>query len=241
MGFSTLDQPILGSAVQHTGLQTFTFCYGLFTRTDFQRSIINYGTSKMNRLIFLACGISLLMGPHSSLAQHRGGHGAGTTGTRGGASSTDDLKDFKRAMALQASPDQVDQFRRLTVSTQAVRKSAQDLVKLAENASKSDLLLATNHVASELDTAQVDNQRFLRTFSGVQKSELKEVTKKLSKANSDVTKESKDLTREVERSQITGKQISGIAEKLDVALSDLQARQLAIGNEMGIQSEAGSQ
>jgi len=63
----------------------------------------------------------------------------------------------------------------------------------------------------------------------------------VSKANSDVTKRSKTLTRDLERSRITGQQISGVAEKLDKALSDLQARQIAIGSEMGIQSEGSSQ
>jgi hypothetical protein len=94
-----------------------------------------------------------------------------------GASSTDDLKDFKRAVALQASPDQVVRFRRLTES----------------------------------------------------------------KANSDVTKRSKTVTSDLERSRIARQQIYGVAERLDKALNDVQARQLAIGSKMGIQSEGSSQ
>jgi len=200
-----------------------------------------YGTPNMNRLLWLVCGIVLLMNPYALLAQRRGGHGAGTTRAPAGASGTDDLKDFKRAIALQASPDQVVQFRRLTESTQVARKSAQDLLKLAENTTKIDLFRSTDHLAVALDTAQTDNQHFLQSFSDVQKSGLKEAVKKVSKANSDVTKRSKTLTRDLERSRITGQQISGVAEKLDKALSDLQARQIAIGSEMGIQSEGSSQ
>jgi hypothetical protein len=150
------------------------------------------------------------------------------------------LKDFKRAVALQASPDQVVQFRRLTESTQAARKSAQDLSKLAEKASKTDLFRSTNPLVGALEEVQTDNQKFLQTFSAVQKSGLKEVTKKLGKANSDVMKRNKGLTQDLERSRIAGLQISGIAEKLDKALSDLEARQLAIGSEMGIQSTGSS-
>jgi hypothetical protein len=195
----------------------------------------------MNRLLWLVCGIVLLMNPYVLLAQRRGRHGAGTASAPAGESSADDLKDFKRAVALQASPDQVVQFRRLTESTQVARKSAQDLLKLAENASKTDLFRSTNPLASALEIAQTDNQNFLQSFSPAQKSGLKEVTKKLGKANSDVTRRNKALTRDLERSRIAGQQISGVAEKLDKALSDLQARQLAIGTEMGIQSEASSQ
>ena len=194
----------------------------------------------MKRLLWLVCGIALLTTPCALLAQHRGGHGGGTTRAAGG-STTDDLKDFKRAIALQASPDQVTQFRRLTESTQVARKSAQDLLKLAENASKTDLLRSTDDLAGALDKAQTDNQHFLQSFSDAQKSGLKEITKKLDKANSDVTKRSKALARDLERSRIAGQQISGVAEKLDKALSDFQTRQLAIGNEMGIQSEDSSQ
>ena len=181
------------------------------------------------------------MNPCALLAQRRGGHGAGASRAPGGVSSTDDLKDFKRAIALQASPDQVVQFRRLTESIQVARKSAEDFLEVAKDAGKADLLRSTDHLAVAIDKAQIDNQRFLQTFSDVQKSGLKEITKKLGKANSDVTKRSKALTRDLERSRISGQQISGVTEQLDKALSDLQARQLAIGSEMGIQSEGSSQ
>jgi hypothetical protein len=196
----------------------------------------------VNRLICLVCGIVLLlMSPHSLLAQHRGGRSAGAARAPAGASSTDDLKDFKRAVALQASPDQVIQFQRLTKSTQAARKGAEDLLQLAENSSKLDLLRSNSPLTSALEEAQTDNENFLRSFSAVQKSGLKDVTKKLGKDNSDVSKRSKTLTRELERSRVAGQRISGIAEKLDNALSDFQARQLAIGSQMGIQSDGNSQ
>jgi hypothetical protein len=195
----------------------------------------------MNRLIGLVCGIVLLINPHTLLAQSRRGQGANTAPRPTGVSSTDNFKDFKRAIALQASPYQTVQFRRLTESTQAARKSTQDLLKLAEDASKTDLLRSTNLLSSALEEAQTDNQNFLQSFSALQKSGLKEVTKKLGKANSEVTRQNKALTRDLERSRTASRQISGVAEKLDRTLSDLQARQLAIGSEMGIQSEGSSQ
>jgi hypothetical protein len=76
------------------------------------------------------------------------------------------LEDFKRAVALQASPDQVVQFRRLTEGNQVARKSAQDLLKLAENASKSDLFRSTNPLTSALEGVQTENQKFLVTVFG---------------------------------------------------------------------------
>jgi CHAT domain-containing protein len=151
------------------------------------------------------------------------------------------LKDFKRAVALQATPDQVVQFQRLTKSTQAARKSAQDIQQLAESANQPDLFRYPNPLTSAVEEAQTDNEQFLQSFSAVQKSGLKDLTKKLGKANSDVTKQSKALTRGLGHSRIDGKQIAGVVEKLDKALSDFQTKQLAVGTEMGIPGEGSSQ
>jgi hypothetical protein len=114
-------------------------------------------------------------------------------------------------------------------------------VKFSENASKTDLFQSTDLLTSALEQAHTDKQNFLQNFSAVQKSELKKITKKLDKADSDVTKRSKALTSDLERSPIARQQISGVAQRLDKALNDVQARQLAIGSEMGIQSEGSSQ
>jgi hypothetical protein len=242
MRFSGWTSRYWSASLPHIGLQSFAFFYGLFTFDRFAaRLSSNYGTPDMNRLTWLVCGIVLLMIPHTLLAQGRRGQGASTAPRPTGVSSTDDFKDFKRAIALQASAEQVVQFGRLTESTQVARKSAQDLLKLAEDASKTDLFRSTNPLPSALEKVQTDNQNFLQSFSALQKSGLKEVTKKLEKTNSDVTRRNKALTRDLERSRTASRQISGVAEKLDKALSDLQARQLAIGSEMGIQSEGSSQ
>ena len=194
----------------------------------------------MSRLTWLACGIVLLMGPHTLLAQRRGAQGAGAGRAPAGVSSTDDLKDFKRAVALQATPDQVTQFQQLTRSIQAARKGAQDLLHLVGNGSKSDSFQDTDALAKAVEGAQTDNDRFLQSFSAVQKSGLKDVTKKLEKATSDVTKQSKALRGRLGPSGVDPKQF-GVVEKLDKALGDLQTKQFAVGSEMGIQGEASSQ
>jgi hypothetical protein len=224
-----------------SGYQVLLSFAGLRSSDRFSETYLNYGTPNMNRLLWLVCGIVLLMNPYALLAQRRGGHGAGSARAPVGESSADDLKGFKRAVALQASPDQVAQFWRLSESTQAARKTAQALLKLAENPSKTNSFRSTDELASALERTRTDNQKFLQSFSSVQRSGLKGVTKKLDQANSDVAKRRKALTRELERSPIAGQQYSGIAEKLDKALGDLQARQLAVGTEMGIQSEGSSQ
>jgi hypothetical protein len=55
----------------------------------------------------------------------------------------------------------------------------------------------------------------------------------------EITKQNKALKQRLGQSKIDGKQIAGIAEKLDKALGDFQTEQGALGKEMGIQ-DAGS-
>jgi hypothetical protein len=65
--------------------------------------------------------------------------------------------------------------------------------------------------------------------------------KELEKANSDLTRQSDALAGGLGNSRIGGRQIASLAEKLDQALGDFQAKQLAVASEMGIQGEGSSQ
>jgi hypothetical protein len=185
----------------------------------------------------MVCGIVLLIGPHLLLAQRHGGHGAANSPNS--PSNSDDLKDFNRALALQATADQKTQFQELTRSTQAARTGTQDFLHVAESASRIDLLHLSEPLTETVEEAQADSEKFIRSFSEAQKSGLKAVTKKLGKANAEITKQSKALNQRLgqSRSKIDGKQIADIAEKLNNALDDFQTEQTALGTEMGIQRD----
>ena len=199
--------------------------------------------SAANRRSWLVCGALLLMFACVLMAQHRGGRGAGgKSGSTGvGDTETEQEREFARAAAVQATSDQVTQFQKLSKSTEAARKSAHDLLQLHENADQPDLFHATHSVTTAVDEWRSENQQFLKSLSGAQKSGLKDLFKKLEKADSDVAKENKALAQELEASKVGGKQVLEAAKKLDQALRDLQAKQLALGTEMGIQSAASSQ
>jgi hypothetical protein len=127
----------------------------------------------------------------------------------------------------------------LTKSTEAARKEAQNLIQQAENANPdSSRYVGLNDAIEE---AQSNNLQFVRSFSASQRSGLKPLIKKLSKAESDVSKQSKALTQELGRSNIEGKKIASVVEKLDKALTGFEIEQLDIGKEMGIQPEEHSQ
>ena len=196
----------------------------------------------MNRFSLVLCQITLLACPSMLLAQ-RGNHGTGagpTTPAPSNPTPNSDISDFNRAVALQATPDQIAQFQRLKKSTQAARKDAQSLIQLPQNASKPDSSRYAD-LNDTIDEARTNNLQFMRSLSTSQQSGLKTQTKKLAKADADISKQSKALTQESERRPIDNKKISGLVEKLDNALSTFQSEQTDIGKEMGIQSEEHTQ
>jgi len=178
------------------------------------------------------------MSPHALLAQHGGHGGAGagrpSTGASNPAPNSSDINDFNRAIALQATPDQVARFRQLMKSTEAATKEAQDLTQHAENADEPDSSRYAG-LNDAVEEARSNNLQFLRTFSASQQSGLKHLTKKLSKADSDVSKQSKALAKELGLSEIDAKKTANVVQKLDKALTGFQTEQLDIGKEMGVQ------
>jgi hypothetical protein len=196
----------------------------------------------LNRSSLLICKIALLVCPQALMAQ-RGVHGAGSGQPPSGASNpapNNDINDFNRAVALQATPDQVARFRQLTKSVETARKESRNLIQHAENGDRAD---SSGYAGlnNAVDETQSNCQRFLGSFSTSQQSGLKPLTKKLSKADSEVAKQSKALTQDLGQSQIDSTKIGNVVEKLNEALSSLQTEQLEIGKEMGIQLEEHSE
>jgi murein L,D-transpeptidase YcbB/YkuD len=196
----------------------------------------------LNRSLVLLCQIVLLMCPSTLLAQ-RGGHSAGhpATGASNPTPNTSDISDFNRAIALQATPDQIAQFQQLNKSTEAASKEAQNLIQHPENQPPENATRPNSSrytdLSNSLDEAQTNIQHFVSSFSTAQQSGLKPQIKKLSKADSDVSKQSKTLAQELERSQIDDKKLAAVAEKLNKTLTGFRAELIDLGKEMGIQPE----
>ncbi len=165
----------------------------------------------------------MVLSPAMLLGQHRGSHGA-TAPPPAGQTSSDDMKDFSRAIALQASPEQVNTYRQLTSSLDSARKRVADFQHPAEGVSTSEFARA-KAVSDAADDAQGDSERFLSSFTDAQKSGLKALAKKARKADSEIMKQSKVLN---------GSPSHPAAEKLGKSLQELQESQLAIAKEMGI-------
>ena len=179
----------------------------------------------MNRLAVLILA-GALISPCISYAQH-GRH----ADEKGQEETAKVINSLHYAMAVQAVPDQVPQFKAATKSTAAARKNVQELQqKAAANAAGvgADIKL----VIQSVDQAKADNDTFVKNFTSPQKSLLKDFVKKLNKADSEVTKS----YRELDKAGDNMAKVAEAAEKLEKALTDFQKDQADLGAEMGIQS-----
>ncbi len=164
---------------------------------------------------------------------------SGCAGGSDAGTSDSGLTDFNHALAVQATPDQASRFLSLAKSTEAARKQAQDLLRLAAKAD--DPAEFSQHVASLKDAVeevQSGNRSFVKSFSKSQKSGLKELTKKLDKADSEITKQKKALDQRLGLPQGDDEGVASLADKMEKALAEFQAQQLSLGKEMGIQAPA---
>jgi len=209
-------------------------------------------------------GIVLLAGPTTVVAQrHGGGGGGGAAGSgnnsrpiiclhdcpalREGLSAEDDLKDFRRSIAVQASDEQRAAFVKILQYTQAasdrLRDFQQSLQKISVSVSPVALALADRGTALDqaIERVRAGNQNFLDSFSDAQKSGLKEITNKLAKEDSDLDKEVKTLDQVVQISKPENAQLAASATSLDKKLASFQDEQLVLGREMGILIDTESQ
>ena len=195
----------------------------------------------MSRVAVLVMGAMLLLSAPSLLAQHggHGGGGGGRRGTPGGGNTTDaSLTDFNHALAVQATPDQTSHFPELTKSTETARKLAQELSELSGKAgSPTEFSQKSAALKSAVEEAHGANQDFVKSFTKSQKAGLKELAKKLDKADSEVAKQWKELERQL-GSKANGEGIAGLADKLEKALEEFKSQQISLGTEMGIQAPA---
>jgi DNA repair exonuclease SbcCD ATPase subunit len=180
-----------------------------------------------------------LLFPLAVLAQHGGRHGA-STGSGGGTTAPPEDPDtatFKHAVAVQATEEQIGQFRLMMKSTEAARQQAHDLQHLGPNASDS---VALTHKAtglqSSVEEAQRQNRDFRRSLSDSQEAGLKNLTKKLTKSDATVSKDAKAISQQLQQGMLTSEWLGNAAANLEKALVVFQSDQLNLGKEMGIPS-----
>ncbi|MGB7600702.1 MAG: hypothetical protein WBM24_10385 [Candidatus Sulfotelmatobacter sp.] len=203
------------------------------------------------RLKTLVLGAALFVYPGASFAQHGGGGGhiGGSAAGSGGLSSgnrasgienKDDLRDFHEIMAVQASNEQKAAYATMVKSTAAAGAQLQDFVALlGKENNASEIAKRDKSFADSIETALTLNKKFLEGFSEPQKSGLKEITKRLGKADSELAQTARSLDQQVE-ANATSAQMAGMARSVEGALAGFQREQADLGDEMSISNSNGS-
>ena len=248
--------PVQGLSADGMSAQVFCTC-GLSTSRVFSFSAA-----------VVIVGILLLASPAKILGQRGGGGGGGgggigsgggrnstpiicvhdCAGPRAGLSSQDDLKDFNRAMAVQATAEQRAAFAKIALYVQSARDQLQafreSLQPVPGSSTLQQALPLTDRataVGDAIEKARASNQNFLTSFSTIQKSSLKDIANKLAKADSELDKQKKTLDQIVQTMKPDNEQMVSSVAALDKAIASFQTEQFALGEEMSILFPAAGQ
>ena len=191
----------------------------------------------MRRNVFVLAMLFVLF-PLVVLGQRGGRHGStGTGGGTTGAPEDPDVATLKHAIAVQATEEQIGQFRLMMKSTEAARQQAHDLQHLDPDASNSvGLTSKATGLQDSVEKAQSENQTFRQSLSDSQEAGLKNLTKKLTKSASAVSKHAKAMSQQLEQGALNSGRLISAAANLEKALAVFQSDLLNLGKEMGIHS-----
>jgi hypothetical protein len=189
---------------------------------------------------------ALLAHPCGVLAQRGGGGGrvGGGTAGGGGLSSVgkptgvddkDDLKDFHAVMAVQATSQQIVEYAAMMKHTEAASAELKTFQEqLGEENAVADRANRASAVEQTIEKARAENKKFLDGFSEPQKSGLKDISKRLIKADSDLAQQAKAFDVEAGNAKTSGQPIAASAQNLEHALGSFEAQQIGLGQEMSI-------
>jgi hypothetical protein len=192
--------------------------------------------------------IALLTSPGRMLAQRGGGRSQPGANSRpvicvhdclephSGLGPEED-KALQRIMAVQATAQQSAAFASLMQDTQAASAHAQEFRELLQKVPAPDSAARSGRVTAldqAVEKAHTGNRNFLASLSPTQESGLKDITKKLEKADSDLTRQVKELDQFVAAARETSERIANSTANLEKTLASFQNEQLALGREMSI-------
>jgi hypothetical protein len=183
--------------------------------------------------------LSLLTGAQTALAQHGGGGGGMGGGSGGGSgagrpsgvSERDDLRNFHRAMALQATAQQSALFNTAIQDLESASAQLQAFRAAEQKVPPPPAPAVTMH--DLIERVRSSNQSFLASFSTGQKSGLKDILKKLAKEDSELAKQAQAFDQSLQAPKPAAEQLA-LASNLEKALTSFQTQQLALATEMSI-------
>jgi hypothetical protein len=169
-------------------------------------------------------------------AQQQGKHGSAPNhGTAAPPAEDSDTATFTRAIAGQATDEQIVQFSAMTMSTETARQQAKTLGRRASGANNSEELISkAATLQNSVDQALSDTRKFRQSFTDSQAATLKASAKKLAKSDVGVSKSGKNLSHQLEEIPPDPGRVLTAVVNVERALEELQSDQLNLGKKMGI-------
>jgi hypothetical protein len=190
-----------------------------------------------NALIF---GCVLLALTNAAVAQRHGGGGiaSGNTGLSGtsrptGVDEKDSLKDFHEALAVQATSEQVAEFQALVKNIEAAQTGLQSFLQPLHKQDAPAPAALQSSIDGAVEKARTGSRNFEDGFSSAQKSGLKDIAKRLAKADAVLEQEQKAFDQNLAL-KASNTEIAAHGESLDKALTDFYNQQLILGRAMSI-------
>ncbi len=196
----------------------------------------------------LLLSVLFLVHPCGILAQAGagGGHAGGGLAGGGGLSGTgrptgvdvkDDLKDYHALLAAQATKDQTIRYLAMLKSTDAASAELHSLLDAdAQQSNAPDPTARASAIAKAIETAREEDKNFLDTFSEPQKSALREVARRLLKADAELEQQSRIFSAAFENAKQLVANVESLGSPLDAALASFRRGQMELGEEMNIET-----
>jgi|SRR6202451_984383 hypothetical protein len=182
----------------------------------------------------LACPGVVFAQRHGGGGASAGGGGMNSIGRPTGVDQKDDLKDFHEALAVQATSQQIVDYNAMVKSAAVAGATMQRLLEQLDKKDVSALAGRGATLEQALEKARTENKNFLAGFSGAQKTGLKEITKKLTRADAELAQRSVELNQRIADAKSASDAIASSVQNLEGALANFQNEQASLGQEMGI-------
>jgi hypothetical protein len=162
-----------------------------------------------------------------------GGGGISGISRPTGLDEKDNLKDFHRALAIQASSQQMAEFQALLKSIEAAQTELQPALRQPQKQNTTAESDQRDAVDRALENVRSGSRHFREGFSPAQKAGLKDLARRLAKTDSDLEQLEKRFDQSLEL-KASSPEVALHAESLTKALTDYYNQQLALGREMSI-------
>lgn len=145
-----------------------------------------------------------------------------------GVDEKDTLKDFHRALAVQATSVQIAEFQTWLKATDSAKTQLQPLLQHPQPKA------STSALDQALDDLRTQSKNFIDGFSEKQKADLKEETRLLDRVDNELIDHQKKLDQSFQSSSPSTAGLAANAGDLEKSLDDLASQQLGLAREMGI-------